>query len=118
MLILELPGFSSEESSRVKKTALELLSIIDKLAAPHITNPLVEKFWNWFFVSHGKKIVQNMNDQELKEIMKSGYDALKPIYEKTDLAVQLKEAEKLNDKEVMKKVMKLPDFQEILELIE
>ena len=117
MLILELPGFSSE-SSRVKQTALELLSIIDKLAAPHITNPLVEKFWNWFFVSHGKKIVQNMNDQELKEIMKSGYDALKPIYEKTDIAVQLKEAEQYNDKKTMDRLKKLPGFQEILELIE
>ena len=117
MLILELPDFSSE-SSKVKQTALELLSIIDKLAAPHITNPLVEKFWNWFFVSHGKKIVQNMNDQELKEIMKSGYEALKPIYEKTDLAVQLKEAEQYNDKKIMDKIKKLPDFQQILELIE
>ena len=113
-----MPGFSSDESSRVKNTALELLNIIDKLAAPHITNPLVEKFWNWFFVSHGKKIVQNMNDQELKEIMKSGYDALKPIYEKTDLAVQLKEAEKYNDKKILDKIKKLPDFKEILELIE
>ena len=112
-----MPGYSSEGSSRIKKTAQELLNIIDKLAKPHITNPLVEKFWNWFFVSHGKKIVQNMSDQELKEIMKSGYEALKPIYEKTDIAVQLKEAEKLNDKKVMEKVMKLPDFQEILELI-
>jgi len=118
VLILELPGFSSEESSRVKKTALELLSIIDKLAAPHITNPLVEKFWNWFFVSHGKKIVQNMNDQELKEIMKSGYEALKPIYEKTDIAVQLKEAEQYNDKKTLDRIRQLPDFQEILELIE
>ena len=112
-----MPGYSSEGSSRIKKTALELLNIIDKLAKPHITNPLVEKFWNWFFVSHGKKIVENMTDQELKEIMKSGYDALKPIYEKTDLAVQLKEAAKLNDKKIMDKVMKLPDFQEIMELI-
>ena len=118
MLILELPGFSSEESSRVKKTALELLSIIDRLAAPHITNPLVEKFWNWFFVSHGKKIVQNMNDQELKEIMKSGYDALKPIYEKTNTAAQLKEAEKYNDKKTLDRIKQLPDFKEILELIE
>ena len=118
MLILESPGFSSEESSRVKKTALELLSIIDRLAAPHITNPLVEKFWNWFFVSHGKKIVQNMSDQELKEIMRSGYDALKPIYEKTDLAMQLKEAEQYNDKKVLDKIKRLPGFQEILELIE
>ena len=118
MLILELPGFSSEESSRVKKTALELLSIIDKLAAPHITNPLVEKFWNWFFVSHGKKIVQNMNDQELKEIMKSGYEALKPIYEKTDTAAQLKEAEKYNDKKTLDHIKQLPGFKEILELIE
>jgi len=112
-----LPGYSSEGSSRIKKTALELLNIIDKLAEPHITNPLVEKFWNWFFVSHGKKIVENMTDQELKEIMKSGYDALKPIYEKTDLAVQLQESAKLNDKKVHEAVMKLPDFKEIMELI-
>ena len=118
MSILELPGYSSEEFSRVKKTALELLSIIDRLAKPHISNPIIEKFWNWFFVSHGKKIVQNMSDQELKEIMKSGYDALKPIYEKTDIAVQLKEAEQYNDKKILDKIKKLPDFQEILELIE
>ena len=59
-----------------------------------------------------------MNDQELKEIMKSGYDALKPIYEKTDLAVQLKEAEQYNDKKILDKIKKLPDFAEILELIE
>ena len=117
MLILELPGFSSE-SSRVKNTALELLSIIDRLAAPHISNPIIEKFWNWFFVSHGKKIVQNMNDQELKEIMKSGYEALKPIYEQTDTAGQLKEAEKYNDKKTLDRIKQLPDFKEILELIE
>ena len=113
-----MPDYSSEEFSRVKKTALELLHIIDKLAAPHITNPLVEKFRNWFFVSHGKKIVQNMNDQELKEIMKSGYDALKPIYEKTNTAAQLKEAEKYNDKKTLDRIKQLPDFKEILELIE
>ena len=113
-----MPDYSSEEFSRVKKTALELLHIIDKLAAPHITNPLVEKFLNWFFVSHGKKIVQNMNDQELKEIMKSGYDALKPIYEKTNTAAQLKEAEKYNDKKTLDRIKQLPDFKEILELIE
>ena len=118
MSILELPGYSSEEFSRVKKTALELLSIIDRLAKPHISNPIIEKFWNWFFVSHGKKIVQNMSDQELKEIMKSGYDALKPIYEKTDTAAQLKEAEKYNDKKQIDFIKKLPDFKEILELIE
>ncbi len=59
-----------------------------------------------------------MNDQELKEIMKSGYEALKPIYAKTDLAVQLKEAEQYNDKKILDKIKKLPDFQEILELIE
>ena len=59
-----------------------------------------------------------MSDQELKEIMKSGYDALKPIYEKTDIAVQLKEAEKYNDKKTMNRIKQFPDFKEILELIE
>ena len=50
--------------------------------------------------------------------MKSGYDALKPIYEKTDIAVQLKEAEQYNDKKTLDRLKKLPDFEEILELIE
>ena len=59
-----------------------------------------------------------MSDQELKEIMKSGYEALKPIYEKADTAVQLKEAEKYNDGKQMQFIKKLPDFKEILELIE
>jgi len=113
-----LQDISSDGSSRIKNTALELLNIIDKLAKPHITNTLVEKFWNWFFVSHGKKIVANMSDQELKEIMKSGYEALKPIYEKTDIAAQLQEAEKYNDKKQMDQIKRLPYFKEILELIE
>ena len=59
-----------------------------------------------------------MNDQDLKQIMKSGYEALKPIYEKRDMADQLKEAEKYNDKNQMDLIKKMPDFKEILELIE
>ena len=104
-------------SSRIKKTALELLNVIDKLAQPHIQNQVIGKFWNWFFISHGKKIIDNMDDQDLKEIMKSGYEALRPIYEKTDTAAQLKEAEKYNDPEIVKKINELPEFAEIMDLI-
>jgi len=113
-----MPDLLSTDSSAIKKTGLELLNIIDRLAAPHIKNPLVEKFWKWFFVNHGKKIIENMDDQELKNIMRSGYEALKPIYEKTDVAVQLKESEKFNGPKINNFVKKLPDFADLLELID
>ena len=83
--------------SEIKKTALTLLDIIDELAQPHLTNRMVKRFWNWFFVSHGKNVIINSSDNDLKIVMKKGYESLKPIYEKTNLAMDIKEAGKIND---------------------
>ncbi len=59
--------------SEIKKTALILLNIIDELAQPHLKNTVVKRFWNWFFVSHGKNVVIGSNDIQLKEVMQKGY---------------------------------------------
>lgn len=82
--------------SEIKKTSLVLLGIIDELAQPHLNNAVVKRFWNWFFVSHGKNVILSMQDKDLKAVMEKGYKALKPIYEKADLATNIKESRQLN----------------------
>ena len=87
---------NSYSSSVIKQTALTLLNVIDDLAQPHIRNTVIKKFWDWFFVSHGKAIIQKETDEELKKVMQKGYLALKPIYERANLNNEIKEARKYN----------------------
>ena len=88
---------NSYSNSVIKQTALTLLNVIDDLAQPHIRNTVIKKFWDWFFVSHGKTIIQKESDENLKQVMQKGYLALKPIYEKANLNYEIKESRKLND---------------------
>jgi len=88
---------NSYSNSVIKQTALTLLNVIDELAQPHIRNTVIKKFWDWFFVSHGRAIIQKENDENLKQVMQKGYLALKPIYERANLNHEVKEARKYND---------------------
>ena len=87
---------NSYSSSVIKQTALTLLNVIDELAQPHIRNSVIKKFWDWFFVSHGKAIIQKETDENLKQVMQKGYLALKPIYERANLNNEIKESRKYN----------------------
>jgi len=101
--------------SEIKNTALTLLGIIDELAQPHLNNIAIKKFWNWFFVSHGHNVIVSMQDEALKSVMQKGYTALKPIYEKTNLAVSIKESRKMNSGKMQEFVEKIN--KEVLDLI-
>ena len=83
-------------NSVIKQTALTLLNVIDDLAQPHIRNTVIKKFWDWFFVSHGRSIIAKESDDNLKQVMQKGYLALKPIYERANMNNEIKEARKLN----------------------
>ena len=87
---------NSYSNSVIKQTALTLLNVIDELAQPHIRNTVIKKFWDWFFVSHGRAIIQKDSDKNLKLVMQKGYLALKPIYERANLNNEIKEARKYN----------------------
>jgi len=106
---------SQSSFSEIKKTALLLLGIIDELAQPHLNNAVIKKFWNWFFVSHGHNVIISMDDESLKSVMQKGYTALKPIYEKTNLAVNIKESRKMNSGKMQEFVEKIN--REALDLI-
>ena len=68
----------------------------DTLAKPRINNKLVAWFWNQFFLSHAQTAILQMQDEELKIILKEGYDELKEIFEDTKLATEIKDSRKLN----------------------
>ena len=91
---MSAPG-SYGSLSQIKSVGLEILGIIDKLAQPRLKNVAIRKFWNWFFVSHGRNVILQEKDENLKEIMRSGYLALKPIYEKADISNGINEGIKL-----------------------
>jgi len=102
--------------SIIKDTALTVLNIIDELAQPRLKNVAIRKFWNWFFIAHGKNAIMVTDDSILKESLRKGYLKLKPIFENTDIAYTLKEV-KLNP-ELNQKLMKLPDFTKMMDLID
>lgn len=108
----------SQSYSEIKNAAFHILTAIDRIAQPRINNVAIRKFWNWFFVSHGNKVIISMQDSELKEAMKMGYEALRPIYEKVDMATQLKESKKLNDPSMTEQLMKMPQFKDLVELLD
>ena len=91
---MNVENYSS--NSVIKQTALTLLNVIDDLAQPHIRNTVIKKFWDWFFVSHGRSIIAKESDDNLKQVMQKGYLALKPIYERANMNNEIKEARKLN----------------------
>lgn len=93
----------------------------DTLAKPRITNRMVAWFWNTFFLSHARAAIIQMQDEELRIILKEGYDELKEIFEDTKLANEIKESRKLNESRKDGK-MSMQDFVEninsdVLELI-
>ena len=108
----------SSNSSLIKQTALEIASLIDELANQEIKSSVIKKFWNWFFTSHAKTIIHNKPDEELKKLLEKSYLKLKPIFEKTNIAVSLKESIKFNSPTMNKKLMQLPDFEKALSLID
>ena len=104
------------EISKIKEAAFSILNIIDQLAQPYVKNPVVKRFWNWFFIQHGKVAIANTNDAILKLALQQGYEKLKPIFEQKYVAGELKTAAKINSPEMTAKLMKLPDYSKALEL--
>ena len=102
--------------SKIKEAAQLILAIIDELAQPYVKNPVVKRFWNWFFVQHGRLVINNTNDMVLKIAMQRGYEKLKPIFEQKNLANELKTSMEINSPEMTKKLMKMPDFEKAIEL--
>ena len=84
----------SVSSSKIRDISLKLLTSFDRIAQPRIKHSLVKWFWNKFFLSHARMAVMAENEEILKQILRDGYNELKPIFEKTEMGVELRESQK------------------------
>jgi len=99
--------------SKVNQTAHLLLTKIDLMAKRKI-NRAVLRFWNWFFISHGNKAIDKTPEIELQADLRDCYVLLKPIFEETELAMGIKQGERLGSP----RVPKVGDIREALKLID
>ena len=111
----------SQSNSEIKNVSLELLKILDQLIQPELNNVIFRQAWNSFALAKGKSIILNKPDTELQTLMKKSYNLMKPIFEKVNVASELKESRDINDPSTVKVVEALlkknKNFSDCLELI-
>jgi len=88
---------------------------MDDLVRPEINNQFLLKIWNWFLNGRAKTIIINKPDNELQIKLKESYDLMRPIFEKVELANDVKESGKLNEGEGHEFVKKIN--KEVLDMI-
>ena len=84
----------SQSSSKIREISIRLLESFDRIAQPRIKHSLVKWFWNKFFLSHARLAVMTEKDEILKQILRDGYNELKPIFEQEHIGLELKESQK------------------------
>jgi len=99
--------------SKVNQTAHLLLTKIDMMAKRKITKPYILKFWNWFFLSHGNKAIDQTPEIELQADLKDCFILLKPIFDAELMALGITAGEKLGSV----KVPRIGDIKEALKLV-
>ena len=104
-------------SSNVKDFALRVLDAFDKMARPEIKNIIMQKIWN-YVKGYSMNIIMRKPDVEIKLKLQEIHGILDPLFKKVDTAYQLKQSKKLNDDILTENLMKLPDFKDIMELID
>ena len=97
--------------------ATTLIIKFDTLAKPRINHKLISWFWNQFFLSHATRVIQQTPDEELKKMLKEGYDELQPIFEQTEKGLEIKESRLYNTGKMQDFVESIPENKDALELI-
>jgi len=84
----------SEYSSKIREISFRLVESFDRIAQPRIKHSLIKWFWNKFFLSHCKLAISSENEEVLKQILRDGYNELKPIFDKEQMGLELVESQK------------------------
>ena len=85
-------------SSEIRKVSYELKDILYKLVRPK-TKPIYQPLLDWLIHKHGKKIIEEKTDAELKSDLEPAYYLLKPIFDKFDMGYSIQEGRKLGSPE-------------------
>ncbi len=103
--------------SPVKVIALDITNELHLIALPYIKSRIVKEFVERFGKPRMDKIIAyDMTDTEVKEVLWNCKKKLDVYFKKLDKAQELFDVT-LNDKSLIDKLKKLPDFKEFEELI-
>lgn len=87
------------------------------MARPEIKNVIMEKIWN-YVKNYSMNIILKKSDVELKLKLQEIHDILDPLFKKVDMANELKISKNLNSPEMNKRLMQLPDFKDMEDLLD
>ena len=103
--------------SPVKTLALEITNELHLISLPYIKSRLVREFLERFGKPRIDKIIANdMTEEEVKKVLWNCKNKLDAHFKKLDKAQEITST-KLNDKVMIDRLMKLPDFKELSEYI-
>lgn len=103
----------------IRNKALLVFDKISKLSNEYITNPVTRYIFEKMIKPRVEHLIKNViPESRLKQALQDSFNEIKPVVEEVQLATQLKESIKLNSPEMNKKLMKLPDFEKALSLID
>jgi len=85
---------SQVNNSIVRQFAFKTLDCFDDLARPEIKNRVIGKIWN-YMKNYTSKIIMRKSDEELKLKLFKIYSTLGPLFNETEMSIQMQEGEKL-----------------------
>ena len=107
------------DSSKIREKAIELFRGMDKLSVKHIKHSSLKYLYEKFVRPHIESLVKfQIPEIELKTSMIEAYYVIKPIVEDFTIAHEVKESMKLNSPEMTKKLMQLPNFKDLEDLLD
>ena len=104
-------------NSSIKGFAFNVFDKVRIIADRRIQNGIVKKFWDWFATRHIKQIILSSSDVELEKDLKEIYELLEPHFKTVDMSLQLHKSKELNSPEMTEKLMQMPDFKQLGELM-
>lgn len=106
------------DQSQIRKLASEITNDLYMIGKGHVKHQLIFNFFSRFFKPRLDNIIAfEISEEELKKIMWDCKKKLDKAFNQLDTAQKLKESQILNDPEMNKKLMQLPDFAELEKLL-
>ena len=105
--------------SKIRDKSLVLFRKIDGLAIKHIKHASLKYLYERFVRTHIENLIKSqIPEVELKMALTEAYYEIKPIVDEFTLANDIKESKKYNSPEMTKKLMQLPNFKDLEDLLD
>lgn len=109
---------SLAKSSQIRDKALICFQKIDRVATKYIQHASIRYVVDRFIRPRIEGLIKfTVPENELKEAMKEVYYEIRPIIEDYEISSQINQSKKLNSPEMTRKLMQLPDFKDLEELL-